>query len=572
MTSTKRFLLGTAAATVAATASGNLTAQAADIMVKKAPPIQYVRICDQYGYGFFQIPGSAICLQLRGQMQSDNAYIPTADMVYLSASKTTGLYTPLVALANQQDHWGYEVTAKPRFDARTETSVGTLRAYVELKVQLDSGTFLGPPTGGAGGNNGEIGAGNKTELFRGYMQWAGWTIGEDNSVWSKGSFQDGEVADVLTSDKASGWTANYTWTPNGPGVPPKKGSAPKPDGWSFAFGADSVFKHRPKAQYGGGCTYYGLNIVGINSVGTGSVCAGDGTMSVPDFAAAVHYEGDPPGMDPQFNDQFGIGMFHLAAAWHQISMMAVGGTGVGGIATQPGCIVGIIGCQAGPTLHDHGWAVQAAGRIFTPMWGGARLGSLRQTAADNIGGNILYGDGALEYVGIGAGNGNLQAGDAYWTGGLIREDTDGRIINRGDGTFYIDKEKALAANLQYDHVLTDCTDPVHCFTMTLEANGAWVTPGDITKNVDYLNGGLGNAKVMNLTAEVSWGVSRNGTTKPTWWRIDFETQYKKVWQDLPCNNNGIAGAVCGAPVQALPGNIAKDPSTWVWRTTITYDW
>src|ERR1700719_1650435 len=113
MTSTRKMLLGTAAATIAVTAGVDTGAMAADAMLKKAPPIQYVRICDRYGYGFFQIPGSSICPQLRGQ----------------------------VVLPNQQDNWGYEVTVKPRFDARTETSMGTMRVYAEIKIQFDTGAF-----------------------------------------------------------------------------------------------------------------------------------------------------------------------------------------------------------------------------------------------------------------------------------------------------------------------------------------------------------------------------------------------------------------------------------------------
>ena len=91
MTSTRKMLLGTAAATIAVTGGVSTGAQAADAAIKKAPPIQYVRICDRYGYGFFQIPGSSICLQLRGQFQSDNAYQPTRDLLFMTPSKTTGL-------------------------------------------------------------------------------------------------------------------------------------------------------------------------------------------------------------------------------------------------------------------------------------------------------------------------------------------------------------------------------------------------------------------------------------------------------------------------------------------------
>jgi len=112
---------------------------------------------------------------------------------------------------------------------------------------------------------------------------------------------------------------------------------------------------------------------------------------------------------------------------------------------------------------------------------------------------------------------------------------------------------------------------VHCLALTLAASYAWVTPGNITQHTDWAQGGLGNAKKTALTAELSWGVSRNGSTRPVFWRADFEVQYLKVWQDLPGNCNGNVSGVCLAPT-ALPVGIAKDPDSWVFRTTITYDW
>jgi hypothetical protein len=581
MTSTRTMLLGTAAATIAVTAGVDTGAQAADAALKKAPPIQYVRICDRYGYGFFQIPGSSICLLLRGQMQSDNDYQPTHDIVFMTPSKNNGSYGGFdkgatasaangqVQFANQQDNWGYEVTAKPRFDARTETSVGTLRAYVEVKVQLDAGAFNGPVGPGAG----ETGAGNKSELYRGYLQWAGWTIGEAESIYSLGSMKAGDIANVTQSDKSSGWTVNYTWTPTGPGVPPTKGSAPVPDGWSLSFGADTPLKHIAKNQLGGGCTYYDLALTTGSTAGLGTVCAATGPLSVPDFSARLHYEADPPGKDDQHNDQFGIGTFHLAGLWHQITQIGIGSTGpAGNVPIVPGAgACGTGSCAAGPAVHDHGWAANAFLKFFVPMWPGTTLGSRRGSDADNIQFQALYCDGALEGCGIGASNGNLSVGDAYWAGGLARDDTDSRIINNGAGGFYNDKEKALSVNGQYHWALTNCSDPVHCLVATAQATYVWATPGNITQNVDWTEGGLGKARKLALTGEISWGTSRNGSTKPVFWRLDAEIQYFKIWQDLPCNNNGNVGGVCFAPT-ALPLGITKDPSTWVWRTTITMDW
>jgi hypothetical protein len=590
MTSTRKMLLGTAAATIAVTGGVSTGAQAADAMLKKAPPIQYVRICDRYGYGFFQIPGSAICLQLRGQVQSDNAWQGTKDLSFISPSKTTGLYggssksaiaaggsigNATVQFANQQDNWGYEVTVKPRFDARTETSMGTLRAYAEIKIQLDTGSFAGPPGPGGPGGAADFGAGNKSENYRTYLQWAGWTIGNADSIWSLGNFKTGDIADVVPSDKSSGWTAYYTWTPSGPGAPPVKGSAPVPDGWSFSFGVDTPTKHISKNQVGGGCTYYDLALGAGSAAGAGSVCAQTGPLSVPDFVARVHYEADPPGKDDQHNDQFGLGTFHLAGIYHQITEIVQGtpilaGGGADGLLF-PGACAGGAGCAFGPPLHDHGWGVTSFVKFFVPMWAGTKIGANRGSNADNVQLNFNYCEAALEPCGVGGTDGNLSAGDAYWTGGLTRDDMDVRTINNGAGGFYNDKEKVFVFNAQYHSILTDCTDPVHCLALTLEYNFTHVTPGTITQNVDWTQGGLGKADFQAYTAELSWGISRNGTTRPTWWRLDSEVQFRKLNQALPCNNNGNVGVGCGIAT-VLPTGISQNPNSWVYRTTITMDW
>jgi hypothetical protein len=41
-------------------------AQAADLPTRKAAPVEYVRICDAYGAGFFYIPGTDTCLKVGG--------------------------------------------------------------------------------------------------------------------------------------------------------------------------------------------------------------------------------------------------------------------------------------------------------------------------------------------------------------------------------------------------------------------------------------------------------------------------------------------------------------------------
>ncbi|MGV1790798.1 porin [Rhizobium lusitanum] len=72
----KSLLLGSAAAL--AVVSG---AQAADAIVAAEPePLEYVRICDAYGAGYFFIPGTETCLKIGGMVRTEgkwyNAYNP----------------------------------------------------------------------------------------------------------------------------------------------------------------------------------------------------------------------------------------------------------------------------------------------------------------------------------------------------------------------------------------------------------------------------------------------------------------------------------------------------------------
>ena len=60
----------TVSASVLATVAG---AQAADLPTRKAAPVQYVKICDAYGAGFFYIPGTDTCLRVGGLVLAELA-------------------------------------------------------------------------------------------------------------------------------------------------------------------------------------------------------------------------------------------------------------------------------------------------------------------------------------------------------------------------------------------------------------------------------------------------------------------------------------------------------------------
>ncbi|MDB5523925.1 MAG: porin [Rhizobium sp.] len=81
----KSLLLGSAAAL--AVVSG---AQAADAVVAAEPePMEYVKVCDAYGTGFFYIPGTETCLKVSGQLRYEKRFkkVGEADATYDNHSR-----------------------------------------------------------------------------------------------------------------------------------------------------------------------------------------------------------------------------------------------------------------------------------------------------------------------------------------------------------------------------------------------------------------------------------------------------------------------------------------------------
>ncbi|MDP3899357.1 MAG: porin [Mesorhizobium sp.] len=128
----KSLLLGSAAALVAV--SG---ARAADaVMAPEPEPVEYVRVCDAYGAGFFYIPGTETCLQISGYV-----------WYQIGATNDDGVFAPDTANYNffAPDGWNKSVRARVNFDARSETEWGTLRAYIRFQADWN-GVGDGPVT------------------------------------------------------------------------------------------------------------------------------------------------------------------------------------------------------------------------------------------------------------------------------------------------------------------------------------------------------------------------------------------------------------------------------------------
>ncbi|WP_420959928.1 porin [Brucella sp. IR073] len=119
----KSLLLGSAAALTAV--SG---AQAADAVVAAEPePVEYVRVCDAYGAGYFYIPGTETCLRISGYVRFDVGGGDNLGAVNIDRQD-----------GDLNDTWNIRTRFTLRTHTASETELGTLRTFTETRFQYDT--------------------------------------------------------------------------------------------------------------------------------------------------------------------------------------------------------------------------------------------------------------------------------------------------------------------------------------------------------------------------------------------------------------------------------------------------
>jgi hypothetical protein len=164
----KSLLLGSAAALVAV--SG---ARAADAVVVAEPePVEYVRVCDVYGAGFFYIPGTETCLKFDGYFRYDLGF---GD----NTGKDTDVFSGATrSWVGQRNTYYSRMRAALRWDARSETELGTLRGFAHINFDYDYSNSTNFPAGVAGGNN------NNFSMNHAWIELGGFRIGKTDSYFS----------------------------------------------------------------------------------------------------------------------------------------------------------------------------------------------------------------------------------------------------------------------------------------------------------------------------------------------------------------------------------------------------
>src|SRR5262249_17492981 len=106
-------------------------AQAADLPVK-AKPVEYVKVCNLYGAGFWYVPGTDTCLKIGAFVRVQTAWNATNSNIPIGAGNNDpgGRQT-----RTDTSNFGFRSRAAVSIDLRTQTEYGTLRSYMNVGAQ-----------------------------------------------------------------------------------------------------------------------------------------------------------------------------------------------------------------------------------------------------------------------------------------------------------------------------------------------------------------------------------------------------------------------------------------------------
>ncbi|WP_139973414.1 MULTISPECIES: porin [Brucella/Ochrobactrum group] len=181
----KSMLFGSAAALVATTG-----AYAADSVVTPEPEsVEYVRVCDAYGAGYFYIPGTETCMRVSGYVRYD---VAGGDNIY-----GRGFVDRDGGVDTRRNSWDNKARFTLDLSTASETELGTLKTFAETRYDWGNGVE------GASGS-----------LRFAYIQLGGLRVGLDESAFV--TFP-GYLGDVINDDVilAGGYRTgliSYTFT------------------------------------------------------------------------------------------------------------------------------------------------------------------------------------------------------------------------------------------------------------------------------------------------------------------------------------------------------------------------
>jgi hypothetical protein len=516
----KTILLGSTAALIAAGG-----AQAADLPSRKAAPIEYVRVCDAYGSGFFYIPGTDTCLRIGGTVVGEyrvynTSYRMSRNLMgannvanvgtgygpfFQSAIPFYGVVPGITAYSNARsgDNQGFAGTGRIELDARTATPLGALRTFI--RIESNYGSDSSAATGSLGGGEyfGGFNFGNATVfrstarettiLNKAFIQFAGLTAGRVQSFFD--FYTDNINWEVLRGSNTTVDAFAYTYTFG--------------DGWSGTLSIEDNVSRRGIIGSTVGFNPFFPN-AGGPFFGPLFTAYGNRQFGVPDGAQIPEIVGNVRWDQPW-------GAVQVSGAAHQIRTSLYGNNAILATpvnAANPfGAATGGNGyALAARSQDDYGFAVQGgvqfnldnlAPNIFN---GGDKLwiqGVYEQGAVGYIMGNNLSFNGGPVNANTfyGYGNGGVKASngwdfnayDCIWTAG-------------GNGVGHCDKSWGWSVLAAFKHYWTP--------TLSSGVYGSWMSQyysnQSITPSPGFGNGiGMVNLDEYRVGSNLVWTPVKN---------------------------------------------------------------
>jgi hypothetical protein len=451
----------------------------------KAAPVQYVKICNLYGDGFYYIPGTDICLKVGGYVRGEYFY-------NYGANGTNGPFQGGAAGASNPAGNGagfkdrsdggdfiMRTRAYAWFDSRQQTEYGTLRSYLQIGVNYDS------PNATSVGFNAN----------RAFIQFAGFTVGTAQSFYDFYSSPASSFFGPPASDTGDGGWKVFAYTAQ------------------FGNGFSATFSIEEPRSFGTG------PIAGVIDTNLGNLVLGINTSDTD--RAKQRF----PDLVQNWRVDQAWGSAQLMVAAHDVSggYYAASGTPLLGAATPcSGVTAGFLGLGAG-TLTGSEVCGHPADKLGWAVGGGSRhnIG----TQGDYFQWQANYAQGATRYVAFTpAGafspvqfNGQ-ELGYGFFTDGVFSNAT-------GD----IQLTTAWGINAAYDHLWTpQLRSSIYGFYGRFEygnnANLA-ICNAQTTANIGIspfaTPSGVPGA-IAFTPAQVAQGQCNNNFT---WWVAGSRTQY-----------------------------------------------
>jgi hypothetical protein len=408
----KGLLLGSAAClTGTMLASG---ARAADLPAAQAAPIEYVRVCDAYGAGFFYIPGTETCLRIGGLVLGEfRGFSPNYSIggtgfygngAVIGHAALPGVGVPAGASfipgigqysnARSRDATSFNALGRAELDARTQSPWGTLRAFARIDSYYGSGGNSATGSLGSLGNTFNTTAGSSSQrestiVNKAFIQFAGLTAGRAQSMFD--FYADAYNYDNLRGSNATVALLAYTAT---------FGS-----GFSATLSAEDQASRRAA--------------IGSTIATTTLTAAGAGVPITINGISAASFQGQPAGSRiPDIVGSFRYdqpwGTVQISAAAHQNNASLFGANALTTPPATPAAVGGVLSTPAyafpAVTSNNYGFAVQA----------GIQLNADYLSPGDKLWLQAAYEQGAFGYIAgnnlgfnYGAVNQNRYAGSGF---------------------------------------------------------------------------------------------------------------------------------------------------------------